>query len=127
MITIDRVNELEKLIAKISGLYEEISALSKKSPNDGINSFKLNIVNSVVNQCNDFLGTEDLPIEEFSQFEEDQIPSNSDVVFVLAQYDEALEKVRSDNIKRHAGLWVYSLPEAEDRIPTAPPRKLIRK
>ena len=36
------IESLEKLIGQLQGLHSEISLLAKKSPNDAVNSFKLN-------------------------------------------------------------------------------------
>jgi hypothetical protein len=35
------IEDLEKLIGQLDGLHSEISQLAKKSPNDGLNTFKL--------------------------------------------------------------------------------------
>ncbi|MEH2124811.1 hypothetical protein [Nostoc sp.] len=35
------VDEFEKLSGQLQGIYEEISVLSKKSPNNAVNKFKL--------------------------------------------------------------------------------------
>jgi hypothetical protein len=33
------IDQLEKLLGQLRGLHVEVSALSKKSPNDGVNEF----------------------------------------------------------------------------------------
>ena len=50
------VDKFEKLWSQLSGTYEEITLLSKKSPNDALNKFKLKFVNKLIAQSNDFLG-----------------------------------------------------------------------
>jgi hypothetical protein len=41
--TNEDVERLEKLIGQLQGIYAEIGALAKKSPNDAVNPFKLNL------------------------------------------------------------------------------------
>lgn len=128
MFTVEDVDALEKLISKVDAVNMEVSILSKKSPNDAINGFKLNLINSILKGCNDFLGEKYKPLLEFDVFDSDDVPSNSDVVFILKQYDEALEKIRSDNI-RFDGMseWYFEVNDEHGNMRAAPPRKLTRK
>lgn len=130
MITRDEVDRLEKLIGQLASVHEEIVALAKKSPNDAVNSFKLNFVNSMILDCNSLLGEDYKPLSQFEIFDADDVPSNSDVTFIIAQYIQAAEKYRSDKIHYHRGDWKYKLPEDEDKdgegIPTSAPQKLKR-
>jgi hypothetical protein len=125
MITRQKADELEKLMGQLEGIHSEISVLAKKSTSDGVNDFKLKIVNAVVQKCNEMFGKEYRPIGSFEQFDADQVPSNSDVTFVVSLYILALEKLRSDNISRDdfGGTWSYDL-EGDGSMPAAPPAKL---
>lgn len=49
------VNIFEKLSGQLLSIYEEISLLSKKNPNDAVNKFKLKFVNVLLVQSNDYL------------------------------------------------------------------------
>lgn len=64
----------------------EFRRLSEKKPNDAVNEFKLNIVNNVLAEANKELG--ESPINGFTQFDTDTMPTNSDVLFVLALYQD---------------------------------------
>jgi hypothetical protein len=99
-VTEAQVDQLEKLIGQLGGIHEEIGALSKKSPNDAVNKFKLTFVNATIAQCNDLLGGDYRPIGDFKEFNPDDVPSNSDVTLIAALYLEALEKFRSDHIRQ---------------------------
>ena len=55
METEDDVFNLEKLIVQLDGLHTELSQLTKKSPNDGLNLFKLKLVNKVLGSGNQVL------------------------------------------------------------------------
>lgn len=124
MITRAQVDELEKLTGQLDKLHIELSALSKKSPNDAVNKFKLKFVNTILTECNSLLGKNYKPFAEFDIFNPDDVPSNSDVTFIASQYMSALEKFRSDSIKMAHGSWQYDMKDNDGTIRTAPPAKL---
>lgn len=115
----------EKVNAQLYSLHEEISILSKKSPNDGLNKFKLKFVNSVLQETNTILSKKYKPFADFVTFSEDELPNNGDVVFILAQYLACMENLRADNIERNIprGGWYWK----NSQIKTAPPQKLEGK
>lgn len=125
-ITRERIEALEKISGQIEGLHREVTALARKSPNDAVNKFKLKFLNGALNDANVVLGDAYKPVEGFVHFVDDDLPSNSDVTFILAQYLEELERLRADNIKLEGGRWVYNMPGSE-RIRTAPPKKISEK
>ncbi|AFZ57345.1 hypothetical protein H6G54_25600 [Anabaena cylindrica FACHB-243] len=107
------VDEFEKISGQMQGFYDELSVLSKKSPNDGVNKFKLNFVNKLLNDSNEFLGEKYRPFEDFDI---DDVPINSDVVFILSQYLQCFEKLRADNVKYKSTNW-YWVIDAEEHEP----------
>jgi hypothetical protein len=124
---LEDVEKLEKVAGQMDGLHKEISALTRKSPNDALNRFKLKFVNAAIAEANSILGKDYMPFAEFVEFDADDIPSNSDVAFIIGQYIEELERKRSDNIKRDAGMWIYKLSNSQEWIRTAPPKKINEK
>jgi hypothetical protein len=48
------IDTFEKLKAQLDGLYQEMSVLAKKSPNDAVNAFKIKLVNATLERCNFF-------------------------------------------------------------------------
>lgn len=123
MIRRKQVDELETLMGQLRSIHTELTALSKKSPNDGVNKFKLEFINAVIARCNTFLGEAYLPFRAFNTFDVDAVMSNSDVTFMVSLYLEAVEKYRSDHITLKFGAWYYDMPD-EQRIPTAPPARI---
>jgi hypothetical protein len=105
MKTKEDVENLEKLIEQLQGLHVEITQLVKKSPNDALNLFKLRLVNNVLTRANGILMGEYRPFDDFSQFEEDSLPTNSDVTMILAQYMGQAERYRSHHITWHLAEW----------------------
>jgi hypothetical protein len=120
------VDKLEKLIGQLNGLHTEVSLLAKKSPNDGLNLFKMNLVNKVLKHANDLLVGNYLPFDDFSQFSQDALPTNSDVALILAQYLEQVERFRSDHViyDERTFKWVYRLGGSPSDIQSKPPTKI---
>ena len=118
----DDVKTLEKLIVQLQSLHLELSQLTKKSPNDGLNLFKLKLVNKVLASGNKILVGTFKPFEDFDEFEEDALPTNSDVTMILALYIEQAERFRSDNMIYSRHRWVYVIndeaSEVEGRVPS---------
>ncbi|MBN3927321.1 hypothetical protein [Nostoc sp. NMS4] len=110
------VDEFKKLSVQLQSIYEELSVLSKKSPNDAVNKFKLNFINKLLNNSNEFLSQKYRPFEDFSEFDPDDTPQNSDVVLILSQYLQCFEKLRADNVKRQrqSGQWYWLVDVERD-------------
>jgi len=119
-----QIDELEKLIGQLESFHTELAALSKKSTNDAVNTFKLRFVNMTLKNCNTFLYKKYKPFDDFDQFDIDDVPSNSDLTLIIAQYMQAMEKFRSDNIYEIFQKWYYKIKDSDEKIPTAPPAKI---
>jgi hypothetical protein len=105
------VDNFEKIFGQLNGVYEEISLLSKKNPNDAVNKFKLKFINKLIADSNDFLTDKYRPFDDFDSFDEDDIPQNGDVVFILSQYLQCFEKLRADNTAIEYGKWYWQVKE----------------
>jgi hypothetical protein len=118
----EEIESLEKLIGQLQGLHSEISQLAKKAPNNGLNIFKLKLVNKVIAAGNSLLQGGYRPFDDFEQFEEDNLPTNSDVTMILAQYMEQAERFRSDNMGWYQTQWRYVVngrpSDIQGRAPT---------
>jgi hypothetical protein len=116
------VHSFISLLARVESLHEEIGILSRKNPNDPINKFKLSAFNSILAEANAQL-KDKLPLKDFDLFSEDELPTNSDVVFILGLYRKALEKVRSENISiDYSGKnWYWDVDDGKTSIRTNPP------
>ena len=104
-MTEDEIQRFEKIHGQFEGLHKEIGILSKKSPNDAINKFKLLFINKLLEEAHEVLDVNQRPFDGFDSFDEDQMPTNSDVTMIFEQYLYCFEKLRSDNIKH---IWKYS-------------------
>lgn len=121
------VEKLEKVIGQLKGAHSEISILAKKSPADSLNAFKLTLINNVIKTSNEVLGEKYKPFEHFNQFEADDLPSNSDVTMILAQYMEEAERYRSDNVIYYDFNWWYRVNDEASEIQSGPPSKIGKK
>lgn len=121
------VNLFIRVYAQIEALHNEMSILSKKSPDDVINKFKLRFINKALDQANYLLREEQKPFGDFEVFNEDDLPTNSDVTMILAQYSGCMEELRSANISEQTlNEWFWAIDGKISDIRTSPPRKLKR-
>lgn len=127
MKTVEEIEKLEKIIGQLQGAHNEISILAKKSPADPLNTFKLKLINNVIKASNEILGEKYKPFEHFDQFEVDDLPSNSDVTMILAQYMEEAERFRSDNVTWDSPRWYYLIDGEASDIISGPPSKVGKK
>jgi len=126
-MTLDEINSFEKIQGQLVSLHEEVTNLSKKSQNDGLNKFKLKLVNKIIGEANTLLGSKYKPFDDFNLFDENDIPTNSDVTMILGQYLNCLEKLRSDNIIQEGLKWFWVADKKTSTIRTLAPRKIIEK
>ena len=104
----EQVETFLKLQPQFKSAYDEVALLSKKKPTDSLNKFKLKFVNSILSRANEILEDSYKPFpEEFSLFDENDMPNNSDVIFILSHYLTSLEKLRCDNINFSDFEWCW--------------------
>jgi len=93
----------------IQELHNEISVLSKSKPDNPINKFKLGFINEKLRETNTLLKGAFKPFEKFETFDQDPLPTNSDVVLVLSQYLDSLESWRCANIHSDDFNWYWKV------------------
>jgi hypothetical protein len=111
------VELFERLERQLHVFYKEISALSKKKANDGVNKFKLAFVNNCLKEANGLIGC---PLEGFEAFDYELLPTNSDVAMVLGQYVSAVYAFRQGNTRQVHNEWHWMVdgePDAKTRAP----------
>jgi len=117
------VQDFERLEQQLHSMLTEMSELSKKRANDGLNKFKLKLVNVLLEGINKFLG-EQRPFKEFESFDENDIPTNSDVVVMLSQYAAAVYQFRLENTELRGIKWYWPLPGKQGAVATKAPNEL---
>ena len=110
MKSYDQIDEFLKLLLQVGKLLNDFFELSKKKPNDAVNKFKLKLVNNLLRIANKILTKNYMPFEDFKLFDEDDLPTNSDVVVIIAQYVACLKKFGRDSTEYHdyTNYWVIN-------------------
>ena len=110
MKSYDQIDEFLKLLLQVGKLLNDFFELSKKKPNDAVNKFKLKLVNNLLRIANKILTKNYMPFEDFKLFDEDDLPTNSDVVVIIAQYVACLKKFGRDSTEYHdyTHYWVIN-------------------
>lgn len=108
-MTKGQIEVFEKTFVQLSGLYDDITILVKKNPNDAMNTFKLRNINKVISSANEIVGDKK-PFEDFDGFDiEGDMPSNSDVTMVLGQYINCMELMKKNNTHMDWGRWYWDV------------------
>lgn len=107
VVTAQQIATFDRLKHQLSQLYDEISVLSKKLPDGTVNKFKLGFINEKLAEANELLGDDSKPSKQFTVFDQDALPTNSDVVIMLAQYRDAIEAWRSGHIHKDGYDWCW--------------------
>jgi hypothetical protein len=125
-LTVAEIDLFGTLEGQLSGMHAEFQVLAKKNPHDKLNTFKLRLVNTLLERTNALFDAAKtpLPLSGFTVFEEAEMPSVSDVLMMVAQYLQVLEKLRADNIKSNYGAWSWVVDGEVSNIRTRPPRKI---
>lgn len=122
-MTLKEVIIFEKNIIQINNLYKELSVISKKKHNDLINEFKLKHVNKLIEIANTLLSIDDRPFTDFVVFDDDDTPTISDVVMIISQYIECLERLKLYNVTKESLDWFWIIDDKQSKIETSQPKK----
>ena len=101
------IDVFKKLRMQVSNILDKFTELSKKKPDGPVNKFKLKLVNELLTTANKIMPKERRPFPGFETFEEDDLPSNSDVVVILSQYLSCIGRFEGENKERYAGNWYW--------------------
>lgn len=114
-----------KCYVQTQSIYNEITALAKKKPNEAVNKFKLRYINQILENANQLLKENYKPFQDFEKFDEDEIPTTSDITMMFAQYLESMENLHSDNIRFGLNNWYWIIDGVLSEIETTRPSKKI--
>lgn len=116
------VEAFRQMAAQLDALHQEVVAASKKAADKPVTSFKINLANSILANARKILGAS-APLLGFEKFDEDDLPTMSDLSFVVTQFVECAEKVKSENIRRlHSGVWYWVIDGEISNVSTSAPR-----
>lgn len=115
----EEMEEARKVIAKLDGLYGEMTAAVKRKADAPVTAFQLKLINGIITDANAVLGDRK-PLSKFTEFEEDDLPVTGDISMVIAQYVETFEAIRCENIESiGTGRWFWKDSKS---TPTVAPR-----
>lgn len=87
------IEKYDMLVPLLKNIQIELKELSKKKQDGQLNELKVKMINRVLTQIKDFLQNE--PTADFLDIlDNETLPSNSDAVFILSQFDAALAEFR---------------------------------
>ncbi len=119
----EEINLFEKQEKQLHVFLAEFGELAKKRPNDAVNKFKLGLVNSSLVELNKILG-DSKPFSDFVAFELDQLPTNSDLRLMLAQYAASAYSHRTANTKQLPNSeWFWIVGKKTSNIHTTHPNR----
>jgi hypothetical protein len=93
-ITKQNVQDYEMLNPILDSLYDEVKELSKKKQDGVLNKFKVAMINKVLSQIKELLKNESTT-QFLELLDEDQLPTNSDAVLVMTQFNSSLEQFKN--------------------------------
>ena len=89
-----QVSEFEMLQPLFRTLLNETKELSKKKPDTPLNKLKVGMINKVLERFKAILSNE--PVAKYLELlDNETLPTNSDAVYVIAQYDTAMDQFRN--------------------------------
>jgi hypothetical protein len=96
------VKKFDMLFPFLNSNLSEVRELSKKKQDEPLNKLKVRIINKKLVLIKEILKNE--PTDEFLELlDEDTLPSNSDAVFILAQFKSAMEQYKSKHFTEDNG------------------------
>lgn len=92
-IKMTKGEQYEMLHPILETLLSEIKELSKKKADNPLNKLKVGMINKVLERVKIILANE--PTTQFLELLDDEtLPSNSDTVFIISQYDAAMKQYK---------------------------------
>ena len=88
-----QVGEFEMLWPILKSLLIETKELSKKKADNPLNKLKVGMINKVLERIKKILAS-DPAVEFLELLDNEALPSNSDAVFIISQYDAAMQQYK---------------------------------
>ena len=83
----------------------------------------MKFVNQILVDANKVLGDNYKPFADFDVFNDEEIPTTSDVAMILTQYLSCFEKLRTDNVSYSGGKWYWLIDGKQSQVMTFRPLK----
>jgi formiminotetrahydrofolate cyclodeaminase len=107
-ITDEEIREYELLNAHLTTLMETVTELSKKKQDEVMNAFKVTNINRVLKRVLELIG--DDPSDAFIEIlDESSLPTNSDAMLTLKQFQTALKDFRRIRLVKDVTDWKWNI------------------
>lgn len=104
------ISEYELLYAHLSSLIKTVSELSKKKQDEVMNSLKVVSINKVLQRIIDLI-REDPSVEFIQILDEVTLPTNSDAMLTLNQFQTALENFKKMRYSYTGLEWEWNVED----------------
>lgn len=89
-----QTNKYELLRPLLTSILSEVKELSKKKQDEPLNKLKVGMINKILSQIKEDVLSDDPLCEFLDLLDSETLPSNSDAVLIIAQYDTAMIQFR---------------------------------
>ena len=122
-----KIEEVEKFIkasCRLDNLYDDFKELSKKYGDKVVSKYSIKNVNDVIGECNDLLKSMQNLHEDIKNIDEDELPTNIDILIMLNQIRAKIEGIRVLNIRHASGRWEWLVDGGKKVLYTHPPKSI---
>lgn len=109
-ITQQEGEQYDLLLPLLKAAYLEMQELSKKKPESPLNTYKVKAINRILEPIKELLKNE--PTYNFlDTLDNEELPTNSDVVLILSQYQKSMGLFYSKYYSHSEYKWRIQKPE----------------
>jgi len=87
-----QTEKYELLLPLLKSVLFEVKELSKKKQDEPLNKLKVGMINKILSQIKTEVLNDDPSIEFLDLLDDATLPTNSDAVLIIAQYDAAMSQ-----------------------------------
>jgi hypothetical protein len=119
----EEMEVFEKTEAQLEELCKEIGKFSENQPEGVVGKWKLKYVNKIIERMNGLLGEKYRPFEGFEKFAFLSVPTYSDVLMMLNQYEICMDKMRFENVYYRSGFLHWMVNGEKTKFQTRRPKR----
>lgn len=93
------IQKYELLLPLLKSILFEVKDLSKKKQDEPLNKLKVGMINKILSRIKAEVLNDDPSCEFLDRLDDETLPTNSDAVLIIAQYDAAMTQFHT----RHYG------------------------
>lgn len=94
-----QIQKYELLLPLLKSILFEVKDLSKKKQDEPLNKLKVGMINKILSRIKTEVLNDDPSCEFLDRLDDETLPTNSDAVLIIAQYDAAMTQFHA----RHYG------------------------